>query len=143
MLSCADSNRFSTPDSASPDPRRPHHTLTNHRRLTTAPRVRQSSIGSRASRPAPRSGYLCIDVTYAYAPDILESLARHGLLPTETTAPERVRDALSDLYRYEIRRLRARLLDGHIPKADYINHVIALRKRYWLLSLPVQVWTIG
>ena len=42
---------------------------------------------------------------------------------------------------YQIKILRAELLDGRIPKADYANHVVELRKRYWLLSVPVQLWT--
>jgi hypothetical protein len=79
-------------------------------------------------------------VEYVYAADILEVLASHGLRPTATTPPAVVRDALSDLYRYEIRRLRRTLLEGGIQKQDYSSHVIALRKRYWLLSLPVQHW---
>jgi hypothetical protein len=79
-------------------------------------------------------------VEYAYPADILDTLAGHGLRPTPATPPPLVREALSDLYRYEIRRLRTRLLEGGIEKRDYINHVIALRKRYWLLSLPVQHW---
>ena len=79
-------------------------------------------------------------VEYIYAPDILDALAGHGLRPTPKTPPAVVRDALSDLYRYEIRRLRATLLEGGIEKRDYSNHVIALRKRYWLLSLPVRHW---
>ena len=45
------------------------------------------------------------------------------------------------LYRYEIKALRTALLAGRIPKADYASHVIALRKRYWLLSVPLQLWT--
>jgi len=52
-----------------------------------------------------------------------------------------VREALNDLYRYEIRRLRRRLLAGDFPKADYSDHVIALRKQYWLLSIPVERWS--
>jgi hypothetical protein len=79
-------------------------------------------------------------VEYVYAADILDTLAGHGLRPTPTTPPAVVRDALSDLYRYEIRRLRRTLLADGINKRDYSGHVIALRKRYWLLSLPVQHW---
>lgn len=79
---------------------------------------------------------------YVYADDILDALAAHGLHPTATTPPAAVRDALSDLYRYEIRRLRRTLLEGGIQKPDYSRHVIALRKRYWLLSLPVQHWAV-
>ena len=79
-------------------------------------------------------------MSYAYPPDILDALAGHGLHPTPQTPPAFVREALSDLYRYEIRRLRRSLLDGRIPRASYTDHVIRLRKRYWLLSLPVQHW---
>ena len=79
-------------------------------------------------------------MTYVYPVEILDALAGHGLHPTDTTPPPVVREALSDLYRYEIRRLRRSLLAGDIQKPDYTGHVIALRKRYWLLSLPVQYW---
>ena len=79
---------------------------------------------------------------YVYEAEILDALAGHGLRPTATTAPAVVRDALSDLYRYEIRRLRRTLLEGGIQKRDYSRHVIALRKRYWLLSLPVRHWAM-
>ena len=79
-------------------------------------------------------------MSYAYAPEILETLAGHGLQPTPETPPSFVREALSDLYRYEIRRLRQSLLNGRIERANYADHVIALRKRYWLLSLPVKHW---
>jgi hypothetical protein len=82
-------------------------------------------------------------VEYVYPPDILDTLAGHGLRPTPSTPPALVREALSDLYRYEIRRLRRTLLEGKVEKSDYSNHVIALRKRYWLLSLPVQHWAAG
>jgi hypothetical protein len=79
-------------------------------------------------------------VEYVYDADILDQLAAHGLCPRPSTPPGVVRDALSDLYRYEIRRLRRTLLEGGIEKRDYSNHVIRLRKRYWLLSLPVDHW---
>lgn len=78
--------------------------------------------------------------SYTYDPHVLAELAGHGLKPLATTPPQQLRDALSDLYRYEIRRLRAELLARRIPKADYIGHVIRLRKRYWLLSVPVALW---
>ena len=79
-------------------------------------------------------------MTYLYAAEALAALAGHGLAPTPATPPARVREALSDLYRYEIRRLKARLLRGDIPKADYSDHVIALRRHYWLLSVPADLW---
>jgi len=79
-------------------------------------------------------------VRYEYAPEALEVLAGHGLRPGPDTPAALVRDALSDLYRFEIRRLKGRLLAGEIPKERYSDHVIELRKVYWLLSVPVQHW---
>ena len=79
--------------------------------------------------------------TYLYDPRILEELARHGLNPRPTSSPGRLRDAVRDLYKYEIKRLRRDLLAGRFPKSDYAGHVIELRKRYWLLSIPTQLWT--
>jgi hypothetical protein len=79
-------------------------------------------------------------VIYEYAPEALEVLAGHGLRPGPRTPPAVVREALSDLYRYEIRRLRRRHLAGDIPRPEYSGHVIGLRKQYWLLSIPVEQW---
>jgi hypothetical protein len=79
-------------------------------------------------------------VKYAYDPQISVRLAEHGLAPSTTTDPSFVRDALSDLYRYEIRRLRQSLLRGEVPKADYVPRVIGLRRKYWLLSVPTALW---
>jgi hypothetical protein len=79
-------------------------------------------------------------VDYEYAPEALTVLAGHGLCPGARTRPEVVRDALSDLYRYEIRRLKRRLLAGEIPKEEYLDYVIQLRKQYWLLSVPIVRW---
>lgn len=77
---------------------------------------------------------------YEYAPEALEVLAGHGLRPGPATPPALVRDALSDLYRYEIRRLKRRLLSGSFPKDEYCDRVIGLRRQYWLLSIPVGRW---
>lgn len=78
---------------------------------------------------------------YEYAPEALDVLAGHGLCPGPGTAPAAVREALSDLYRYEIRRLKQRLLAGEVQKNDYSARVIELRRRYWLLSIPLQRWS--
>ena len=78
---------------------------------------------------------------YIYHQEILEALAAHGLVPLVETPPQRLRDALRELYKYEIRRLRSRLIAGDIVKKDYAGHVVSLRKRYWLLSVPTQRWT--
>jgi hypothetical protein len=75
-----------------------------------------------------------------YPPELLDALARFGLAPTAGSPPTLVRDALSDLYRYELRRLRDRLRIGKVLKADYLGHVIALRKKYWPLTLMPEAW---
>ena len=69
-------------------------------------------------------------MTYRYHARVLDELARHGLRPLPTTAPGALRDAVRDLYKYEIRVLRERHLAGQIPKRDYASHVVALRRRY-------------
>ncbi len=74
---------------------------------------------------------------------MLEALAGHGLAPGENTPPAAVRRALSDLYRYEIRALRDSLLAGRVRKERYIDHVLDLRRKYWLLSVPVDRWLRG
>ena len=78
---------------------------------------------------------------YTYRPRVLEALGRHGLRPLDGTPPQQLRDALRDLYKYEIRRLRSELLAGRFPKHEYAGRVIALRERYSLLSLPLELWT--
>jgi hypothetical protein len=81
-------------------------------------------------------------MAYRYRPEVLDALARHGVRPLDDTPPDQIRDHLNDLYRYEIRRLRARLLGGEFPKQDYVDHVLTLRGRYMLLSMPVAEWTL-
>jgi hypothetical protein len=80
-------------------------------------------------------------VDFEYEPAVLDRLSGHGLKPGSGTTPQFLRDAVRDLYRYEIKALRAALLAGRVPKAQYVDHVIALRKKYWLLSVPLQLWT--
>lgn len=77
---------------------------------------------------------------YRYSRPVLDALAGHGLIPLPETPPERLRDAVRDLYRYEIRQLRLTLLAGGIAKPDYANHVVQLRQKYPLLSLPLELW---
>jgi hypothetical protein len=80
---------------------------------------------------------------FTYHQQVLDTLATHGLIPTAETSPQRLRDALRDLYKYEIRRLRDRLIAGEFPNRDYAGLVIDLRRRYWLLSVPTQLWTVS
>ena len=77
---------------------------------------------------------------WTYPSELLERLGELGLAPRPDTPPAIVRDALNDLYRYELRRMREALRAGDIPKPDYIGLVIALRKKYWPLTLPVEGW---
>lgn len=77
-----------------------------------------------------------------YHPDILDALASHGLVPAAETTPAQLRDALNDLYRYEIRGLRDRCRAGEFPVAALSTHVVALRRRYLLLSIPLARWTV-
>ena len=78
-----------------------------------------------------------------YEPRVKAALLGHGLRVTAATRPALAREFVNDLYRHELRRLRDRLLAGEIPKRDYKTHVIALRKRYWVLSVPLGQWTRG
>jgi hypothetical protein len=80
--------------------------------------------------------------TYRYTPPVLDELARHGLRPGAGTSPHALRDAVRDLYKYELRRLRDALIAGRIRKPDYAAHVVRLRERYPILSLPLEHWTL-
>ncbi|MFB3065752.1 MAG: hypothetical protein ACE10D_04470 [Planctomycetota bacterium] len=78
---------------------------------------------------------------YDYRPEVLEQLAKHGIRPKSSTRPQAVMDHLRDVYCFELRQLRARLLGEKILKADYAGHVVALRKQYMLISIPTRLWT--
>jgi hypothetical protein len=79
-------------------------------------------------------------MTYRYRQEVLAQLERHGVRPTSSTPPEIVHELVSDLYRYELRRLRARLIRGEIAKQDYFGHVVDLRCQYPLISLKPWQW---
>jgi hypothetical protein len=79
-------------------------------------------------------------VEHRYKTEVLEQLARHGVRPRPTTSPELLRDFVNDLYRFELRRLRDRLLRREIAKPDYYAHVVEVRNRYRLLSLKPWQW---
>jgi len=80
---------------------------------------------------------------YHYRPEVLDALARHGLAPLPGTSPQLLRDAVNDLYRYEIRRLKQRLLRGEFARDAYVPKVVALRDQYLLLAMPMGEWTLG
>lgn len=79
---------------------------------------------------------------YRYRPDVLEHLWRHGVQPRDTTPPELVRGYVNDLYRYELRKLRDRLLVGEFPKQAYLDLVVQTRKRYGVLALRAWEWIL-
>ena len=96
-----------------------------------------------AKAPAGQaSGPATLTMPFLYHDAVLDRLAHHGLKPLPDTPPLQLRDAVRDLYKYEIKELRNSLLAGRIAKRDYAGHVVELRKRYWLLSVPLQLWTV-
>jgi hypothetical protein len=79
-------------------------------------------------------------MTYRYREDVLVQLWAHGVQPTPHTAPELVHEFVSDLYRYEIRRLRDRARRREFPLSALAGRVIDLRRRYPLISLKPREW---
>jgi hypothetical protein len=77
---------------------------------------------------------------WTYPAELLAALVGFGLAPTSATPPRVVRDQLNDLYRFEIRRLKRRLLAGEFPNTQYVERVVGLRKQYWPLSLTLAQW---
>ena len=73
--------------------------------------------------------------TYRYRQEVRTLLWRHGVNPLPGTPPELVHEFVSDLYRFELRRLRDRLVRREIPKEGYYERVVALRRQYLLVSL--------
>ena len=71
---------------------------------------------------------------------MIEQLWLHGVHPTPRTRPELVHEFVSDLYRFELRRLRDRLVRKEIPKTGYYDRVVALRRKYPLVSLKPAQW---
>ncbi len=77
---------------------------------------------------------------WTYPDELGEVLLAFGLRPLGTTPPQVVRDALNDLYRFELRRMRDRLRAGAMEKPEYLDRVVAMRKKYWPLTLPLPAW---
>jgi hypothetical protein len=78
---------------------------------------------------------------FCYRADVLDALQRHGVQPTRWTRPELVRDFVRDLYKYEIRALRERMLRREFPKHEYAGRVEELRQRYGVLALLARQFT--
>ena len=75
---------------------------------------------------------------FTYQPDILAQLLTHGIRPLPHTRPALVFRFLGDLYRYELRRLKRSREAGVIAPAEYGGRVVDLRRRYPLVSVPVE-----
>ena len=75
-----------------------------------------------------------------FTSEVLDQLAKHGLAPKPDTSPARLREQINDLYRFEIRRLRDRCRAGEFTTRELPARVVELRKRYILLSIPVERW---
>ena len=88
-------------------------------------------------------GHAAAVTTFRYRADVLDQLSRHGIRPSSSTRPEVVHEFVSDLYRFELRRLRDRLVRKEIPKVGYYDRVVALRVKYPLVSLKPQEWLEG
>jgi hypothetical protein len=80
---------------------------------------------------------------FAYRAEILETLWRHGVHPTSSTRPELVHEFVGDLHRYELRRLRDRLLNKEFPKPEYYGRVVEIRNRYRILALKAHELVLG
>jgi hypothetical protein len=72
---------------------------------------------------------------FRYRTDVLRNLERHGVRPMPHTRPELVREFVRDLYLFEIRALRARMLRQEFPRSEYADRVDRLRRKYTVLAL--------
>lgn len=77
---------------------------------------------------------------WLYPEELLAALLPLGLAPRAHTPPTRVREALNALYRFELRRARERLRRGGVERHDYLDLVVSLRKKYWMLTLQPDAW---
>ena len=62
-----------------------------------------------------------VSVVYRYKPEVLEQLARHGVVPKATTPPTTARAVVNDIYRYELRLLAGSLPCGRVFEAGVLR----------------------
>ena len=101
---------------------------------TDEPRRPKFSSDDAPSADATRSG------PFRYRAAVLQELWKHGVSPTERTPPALAHEFVSDLYRWELRRLRDRLIRGEFPKTEYYGRVLDLRRRYPAISMKPAEW---
>ena len=82
-------------------------------------------------------------MAYRYRPEVLEQLARHGVVPKATTPPATARSVVNDIYRYELRLLRDRYLVGEFSKQAYYDKVVETRNRYPVMAILTRFWTLS
>jgi len=80
-------------------------------------------------------------VVYRYKAEVLELLARHGVVPKPTTPPTTARAVVNDIYRYELRLLRGRYMVGEFSKQAYYDKVVETRNRYPVMAMLTRFWT--
>jgi len=78
--------------------------------------------------------------TYSYPPELVEGLALIGVPCSPDVPPAATREAADDLYKGELRALRARLIAGEFERPRYVQLIIELRKKFWVLTLPLAAW---
>lgn len=64
------------------------------------------------------------------------------MCPKPGTPAALLREQINDLYRFEIRRLRDRCRAGEFSVRELPGHVVELRRRYMLLSIPTAQWVV-
>ena len=79
---------------------------------------------------------------YRYRDDILAECHRLGVFPTEHTPPALARGFINELYKFELRKLRARYIRREFPKGEYHRRVIEIRDKYPALALPPRQWLV-
>lgn len=72
---------------------------------------------------------------------VRDALIEHGIVPSTDQTPAQLRDRLRDAYIEEVRALREARRAGAIPLRDFATRADELKRRYPLLSLPLDMWT--
>jgi hypothetical protein len=77
---------------------------------------------------------------WLYPPDLVAGLELTGLAPSPDAPPAVTREAVDDRYRDELRALRARHVAGEFDRPRYLELIIELRRKFWVLTLPLRAW---
>jgi hypothetical protein len=87
-----------------------------------------------------RRGSYMTAAPWKYPDEFVEALGAAGVAVAPDVAPSAAREAFDDAYKAELRRLRDRRRSGEVAREHYFDEVVALRKRFWLLTLPLEAW---